>query len=313
MATPVDVAVAVLIRGDGRVLLGQRPEGKVYAGYWEFPGGKVEPGERVEDALAREIREELAVEIERAYPWITQVFVYPHGTVRLHFYRVPAWRGDPHPSEHQRLAWEPPVSVAVEPLLPANAAVLKALALPQPYAISQAAELGVEAFLGRLRVRIAEGLRLVQVREPGFSRPQRADLTTRVLALARPVGARVLVNSDIALAQEVGADGVHLTARQVACADRRPDLPLVGASCHSTSELRAAEVLGADFAVLGPVRVTPTHPDRAPLGWEGFREAARGAAIPVFALGGVTLADAEAAWCCGAHGVAMMRGAWSED
>ncbi len=313
MAAPVDVAVAVLIRSDGRVLLGQRPEGKVYAGYWEFPGGKVEPRERIEDALAREIHEELAVDIERTYPWITQAFVYPHATVRLHFYRILAWRGEPHASVHQALAWERPESVSVEPLLPANGPVLKALALPQQYAISQAEELGVEVFLERLRVRLAEGLRLVQLREPGFSSAQMASLAARVLALARPAGARVLVNSDIALAQEVGADGVHLTARQVACARQRPDLPLIGASCHSASELREAERLGVDFAVLGPVRITPSHPGRAPLGWEGFLDAARGAAMPVFALGGITLADMETAWSCGAHGVAMMRGAWSED
>ena len=96
MTAPVEVAVAVLIRMDGRVLLARRPAGKVYAGYWEFPGGKVEPGESVRDALEREIREELAVEVERAHPWITRVFTYPHATVRLHFYRVLAWRGEPH-------------------------------------------------------------------------------------------------------------------------------------------------------------------------------------------------------------------------
>src|SRR5713101_2605525 len=87
MSAPVDVAVAVLIRSDGKALLAQRPASKVYSGYWEFPGGKIEPGEPVADALRREIREELGIEIERAYPWITRVFSYPHAKVRLHFYR----------------------------------------------------------------------------------------------------------------------------------------------------------------------------------------------------------------------------------
>jgi len=312
MTAPVEVAVAVLIRMDGRVLLARRPAGKVYAGYWEFPGGKVEPGESAQDALEREIREELAVQVERAHPWITHVFTYPHATVRLHFYRVLAWRGEPHPAEHDELSWERPESVGVAPLLPANGPVLQALLLPCEYAISQAAELGVELFLGKLRRRLDGGLRLVQVREPGVSKSELASLASKVIRLARPAGARVLVNRDVALAREVGADGVHLSALQVAAASERPDLPLVGASAHSAGELRAAERVGADFAVLGPVRRTPSHPDRAALGWDGLRDAAQGSAIPVFALGGVNRSDMEAAWACGAHGVAMVRAAWRE-
>ena len=310
MTAPVEVAVAVLIRMDGRVLLARRPAGKVYAGYCEFPGGKLEPGESARDALEREIREELAVEVERAHPWITRVFTYPHATVRLRFYRVLAWRGEPHPAEHDELSWERPESVGVAPLLPANGPVLKALLLPREYAISQAAELGVELFLGKLRRRLDGGLGLVQVREPGFSKSELASLASKVIRLARPAGARVLVNRDVALAREVGADGVHLSALPVAAASERPDLPLVGASAHSAGELRAAERVGADFAVLGPVRRTPSHPDRAPLGWDGLRDAAHGSAIPVFALGGVDRSDMDAAWACGAHGVAMVRAAW---
>ena len=310
MSAPVDVAVAVLLRDDGRVLLARRPEGKVYSGYWEFPGGKVEPGERVEDALQREIREELAIDIELAYPWITQVFSYPHATVRLHFYRVLGWKGEPHATEHEALAWERPESVSVAPLLPANGPVLKALALPAEYAISQAGDLGADAFLARLRTRLAQGLKLVQLREPALTRIELAGLAARVLSLARPAGARVLISRDAELARELGADGVHLSAQQVASAAVRPDLPLVGASSHSAVELRAAERLGADFAVLGPVCSTPSHPERAPIGWEGFRSAASGAAIPVFALGGVAPADLRDAWRRAAHGVAMVRAAW---
>jgi 8-oxo-dGTP diphosphatase len=313
MTAPLEVAVAVLLRVDGRVLLARRPVGKVYAGYWEFPGGKVEPGESVMNALAREIREELGVEVERAHPWITRVFTYPHATVRLHFYRVLAWRGEPQAAEHEELSWERPESVGVAPLLPANGPVLKALLLPREYAISQAAQLGVELFLGKLRERLEGGLRMVQVREPGFSKSELASLASKVVRLARPAGARVLVSRDAALAREVGADGVHLSALQVAAASERPDLPFVGASAHSAGELRAAEHIGADFAVLGPVRRTPSHPDRSPLGWDGLRDSAHGSAIPVFALGGVDRSDMDAAWACGAHGVAMVRAAWRGD
>ncbi|TMG77401.1 MAG: Nudix family hydrolase [Betaproteobacteria bacterium] len=310
MSAPVDVAAAVLIRSDGAALLAQRPGDKVYSGYWEFPGGKIEPGEPVVEALKREIREELGVEIERAYPWITRVFTYPHAKVRLHFHRVYAWRGEPLALEHQALAWQRPEAITVDPLLPANGPVLRGLLLPAEYAITRAGELGVEAFLSRLDARLQGGLRLIQVREKTLGRERVEGFARRVLALARAHGAKVLVNADAALAREIGADGVHLTAEQMRSASGRPDFPWCGASCHSSEELRRAETLGADFVVLGPVRATPSHPDAVPLGWERFRGIADGASVPVYALGGINPGDMEQALSHGAHGIAMVRGSW---
>lgn len=310
MPAPVDVAVGVLVRPDGTVLLAQRPRSKVYAGYWEFPGGKVEPGEPVGDALKREIREELGIEIERAYPWITRVFTYPHASVRLHFHRILAWRGEPRAFEHEALAWERPDAVKLDPLLPANGPVLRGLALPAEYAITRASELGVDRFLSRLEARLRAGLKLVQVREKDLAREALEKLTRQVVALCHAHGARVLVNADIALAREIGADGVHLTAEQLRQLHGRPDLAWCGASCHSSEELRRAESLGVDFAALGPVRATSTHPDAVPLGWAGFRDIARGSSIPVYALGGINPKDMEQAWNCSAHGIAMVRGSW---
>ncbi|MCC6472972.1 MAG: Nudix family hydrolase [Burkholderiales bacterium] len=311
LAEVVDVAVAVLIRAqDGRVLLARRPRGKVYAGYWEFPGGKVESGESAVAALAREIREELGVDVGEAHPWITRVFEYPHARVRLHFFRVRSWLGSVIAREHDALAWQDVASVDVEPMLPANAPVLRALGLPAEYAITQAGPLGEELFIERLRQRLADGLALVQVREPAYAPQRMESFARRVVAIACPEGARVLVNGDAALAARVGAQGVHLTARQVAAMERRPDLPLVGASCHDAQELRAAERLGVDFAVLGPVHPTPTHPERAAMGWPAFERLARDAAIPVYALGGVAPGERHQAWVCGAHGIAMIRGSW---
>ena len=310
MSAPVDVAVAVLIRSDGAALLAQRPRDKVYSGYWEFPGGKIEPGEPVADALRREIREELGVEVERAHPWITRVFVYPHATVRLHFYRVHAWRGEPRALEHQAIVWQRPDAIELEPLLPANGPVIRSLMLPSEYAITNAGALGVEPFLSKLEARLRRGLKLVQIREKTLAPAVVAEFARRVTALARAHGAKVLVNSDAELAREIGADGVHLTAEQLRAARNRPDLPWCGASCHSTEELRRAEALGADLVVLGPVRATPSHPDAVPLGWERFREIAAGAAVPVYALGGIVARDLEQAMSCGAHGIAMVRGAW---
>ena len=308
----VEVAAAVVLRPDGSFLLAQRPPGKVYAGYWEFPGGKTEPGEPPAEALKRELHEELGIEVDFACPWITREYVYPHAAVRLHFFRVLRWHGEPHGREDQALAWQRCGALTVAPLLPANAPVLSALALPPVYALSAAAELGPGAFLDRLRAALEGGLRLVQVREKSMARPELEAFTRQVVAEAQRHGARVLVNGDLALALEAGADGVHLSASQLMAARARPGAPLCGASCHDRQELTRAAELGMDFAVLGPVRETASHPGMPPLGWGVVEECLRGCPIPVFAIGGMRAQDLETAWGRGLHGIAMLRGAWLE-
>jgi 8-oxo-dGTP diphosphatase len=317
----VEVSAAVLQRPDGSFLLAQRPADKIWVGYWEFPGGKVEPGETARHALVRELREELGIEVQTAYPWLTRVFTYPHATVRLNFFRVTEWSGEMHPHEGQEFSWQAPLSLAlshggererlaVSPILPANAPILRALELPSLYAISNAAELGVETFLARLQAQLNAGLRLVQLREKNLSRDELHTLAQRVVALAHARGAKVLLNGDVKLAQEVGADGVQLTASQLAELTERPAVDWCAASCHNAEELRRAEALGCDFALLSPVLPTQSHPGAPHLGWERFADVAAGASIPVYALGGLANDDMQAAWQRGAHGIALLRQAW---
>lgn len=306
----VEVSAAVLQREDGSFLLAQRPVGKIWAGYWEFPGGKVEPGETAQHALVRELREELGIAVVTSYPWITRVFTYPHATVRLNFFRVTEWTGELHPHEGQEFAWQQLPAVSVAPVLPANAPVLRALSLPTLYAISNAAELGVEPFLARLRSRLDAGLRLVQLREKDLARDELSKLAQRVVALAHARGAKVLLNGDVALVREVGADGVQLTVAQLAELGVRPAVDWCAASCHSVEELRRAEALGCDFALLSPVLPTQSHPGAPHLGWENFAAIAAGSSIPVYALGGLAHEDMQTAWQHGAHGIALLRQAW---
>jgi len=306
----IEVSAAVLDRPDGTFLLAQRPPDKIWAGYWEFPGGKIEPGETAHDALVRELREELGIEVKTAYPWLTRVFTYPHATVRLHFFRVTAWTGELHPHEGQQFSWQRASEVLVNPILPANSPILRALELPAVYAISNAAELGVEPFLARLQARLEAGLRLVQLREKPLSGDVLRELALRAVKLAHAHGARVLLNGDMALAQEVGADGVQLTAAQLAELTERPAVDWCAASCHSAAELRRAQALGCDFALLSPVLPTQSHPGAPHLGWENFAAITSGSSIPVYALGGLTLGDMQLAWKHGAHGIALLRQAW---
>lgn len=294
----IEVAAAVLQRPDGAFLLAQRPAGKVYAGYWEFPGGKIEPGEAANAALARELHEELGIDIGEAYPWLTRVYTYPHGTVRLQFFRVHEWKGEPHPREDQAISWQQPGAGMAAPMLPANAPILAALALPDEYAVTNAAQYGAAAMLSRLERRLKQGLKLVQVREPGF--PEREAFTRQLIELAHRYGCKVMVKAPFP-----GADGIHFTASELMKLEQRP-AGLAAASCHSRAELDQAMKLELDFVVLGPVR------DKSPaLGWRTFRELARLVSIPVYAIGGLTSADLTDARRAGAHGIAMIRGAWT--
>ena len=300
----------MILRADGAVLLAQRPPGKPYAGYWEFPGGKLEPGETPAHALARELHEELGITVVRAAPWLVQEFVYPHAHVELNFFRVFAFEGEPASHDGQAFAWQDPRAIDVAPLLPANTRVLSALTLPSVYAITCAADASEVPFIDRVRGALAQGVRLIQVREPGLAVSQRDALARQIVDLASTCGASVLLNGSGEDARTLGCAGVHWTARALAKANDRPRDLMVGASVHTPDELMRACELDVDFAVLGPVRATPTHPDARPLGFDGFAAAITGTRVPVFALGGLRPDDLAIALAHGAHGIAMRRYAW---
>lgn len=309
-AKTVDVAAAIITRSDGAFLLGQRAADTFYPGYWEFPGGKLEPGEAPRQALQRELHEELGIDVLRAYPWITRDHAYEHAHVRLHFFRVLEWRGEIRDHIHAALAWQHINEAVVAPMLPANGPVLRALALPDFYAITHAMAIGVKRQLALAEKALGAGLRLIQIREPTMVPAERAGLAAALVARARQYGARILINSDEALADAIHADGVHLTSRQLRTINRRPALPLVGASCHTAAELALAAQL--DFVVLGPVLPTASHPQQPAMGWTEFARLVDGYSLPVFAIGGLGRDDLEVAWRHGAHGIAAIRGAWRE-
>ncbi len=304
----VDVAVGVITRADGQVLLARRPAGKPAAGYWEFPGGKLEPGENPVEALRRELSEELGLELEQAYPWITRRHTYAHLSVRLHLYRVLRWSGEPRGREGQRLSWEDPRAPAVTPLLQANHSIIRALALPPIYAITHASAYGITAFMARLRGALEKGLRLVQVRERDMPAAALTEFAIQVCALAHPYGASVLINGDVNA--NIGADGVHLTSAQLMRARSRPAAGLCAASCHTRDELLQAAALGVDFVVLSPVLPTRSHPGQPALGWERFAQLCADLPMPVYALGGMRTDLLNTAMQHNAHGVALLSGIW---
>ena len=313
MSKIVEVAAAVMLRDDGKeFLLAQRPAGKVYAGYWEFPGGKVEPGESVRQALIRELQEELGIHVTQCAPWLTRQFTYPHATVRLNFWRVSAWDGEigiTGPLEHAAVNWlKCTKNEAVSPILPANDPILKALTLPTTMAITMGEAEDADHQLARLEVALHNGLRLIQVRNNHWPAEPLLSFAKAVCQRAHQHGALVLINDNEELAVAVGADGLHLPASRLASCVKRPNFNWVGASCHDAGEIMRAGQLDLDYALLSPVLATPSHPEAAGLGWQKFSEETSATTIPVFALGGMKpelLAEAQSH---GAQGIALMRG-----
>jgi len=306
----VEVAAAVIERPDGSFLLGRRPPNGIYAGWWEFPGGKVEAGETPHQALVRELQEELGIDVECAYPWIMREHVYEHAHVRLHFFRVTEWRGELRDLQHDQLSWQLADDVFVSPVLPANAPVFAGLRLPLQYGITHASEIGVDAQLNKLQRALSLGLRLVQLREGTLPQAERERFVGAAVEMCHAQGARVLVNGDVELARQSRADGVHFSADQLMALESRPGFALVAASCHTEAELSKAAQLELDFVAIGTVQPTLSHPGRPALGWERFAALARDFPVPVFALGGLALNDLESARRNGAHGVAAIRSIW---
>lgn len=310
MSKLIEVAAGVIMDGDGRFLLGQRAEGTFYPGYWEFPGGKVEAGETPAQALVRELDEELGISVRALRPWLVREHHYEHARVRLHFFEVYRWDGVIADRVHSALSWQHGDELGVAPMLPANGPILKALRLPRIMGITSTRTFGVRQQLELIEASLARGMKLVQVREQQMAPDALQDFVAEVCNLAKPRGVLVLVNG-LATDKGVGpADGVHLRADQLLKLSARPDANWVGASCHTREELEHAARLGLDYALLGAVRETATHPGEAGMGWARFAALAKELPIPVFAIGGLGAEDLDTARDAGAHGIAAIQGAW---
>jgi 8-oxo-dGTP diphosphatase len=304
--------VAVIRDQAGRVLLSRRHDHLHQGGLWEFPGGKLEPGETLEQALRREIREELGLELLGHRPLITVTHHYPDRKVVLDVHLVTDFRGEARGLEGQPLEWVQPPALTRYPMPAADRPIVSALTLPERYLITGADAENPAQFLDRLARALDNGIRLAQLRAPELSEQSLSTLAVACLKLCRQKGARLLLNGTPELAEGLGMDGVHLTARRLMELHGRPlqgDM-LVACSCHSAEELAHASGLGLDFAVLSPVRPTSSHPQAQPLGWRRFSELTAEARLPVYALGGMGEEMVPEAWDHGGQGIAGISGLW---
>jgi len=306
------VIVGVIEDSDANILLARRPLHLHQGGKWEFPGGKIESGEKPFDALHRELNEELDIEVSRATPLIQVPFHYDEHSVLLDVWRVQDFSGVAVGREGQETRWVARDDLASMEFPPANHAIVAALNLPAVYAISAVGRYGEERFFRVMDAALKNGLQLLQLREHGLEKQLFLELADKVAACCHQNGARVLLNCDPQWIDGTTADGVHLTQERLMSVRHRPlgDGYLVAASCHDESSLQQAARIDADFVVLSPVQETASHPGTRPIGWQRFQQLCATTGLPVYALGGMALSGVTQARQYGAQGVALVSGIW---
>lgn len=305
--------VAAVIRDDGgRILLTQRPAGKHLAGLWEFPGGKCEPGERPHDALRRELREEIGIEASAFERLIAIPWRYPEKTILLDVYSVVEFAGAAHGRENQALQYVSPDAMSNIPMPPADRPVVNALRLPPNYVITPEVGSDPQRFLRSLERVLREGQRLVQLRSKELPIGELRNVAAQARRYVHALGGALLLNGDAGSVEQLELDGVHLTAHALMQLKRRPleHSHWVAASCHDAHELEHAAAIDVDFAVVGSVLPSSSHPGVPSLGWDRFAQLCAAAPFPVYALGGMKHSDLASARESGAQGIAGISAFW---
>lgn len=324
MSDIIHVAVAVIIDDTDRVCISFRHENLHQGGLWEFPGGKVEQGETVEDALVREIKEELNLDVRQSRPLITISHHYQEGnkSVVLHVRKVISYQGKAAGVEGQQIKWVSIPELSEHDFPAANTAIIKALQLPDRYLITGKFSDNND-FICKLADALKQGIELVQIRLKGSDlndSVQLQSLIENAVMLCRQSGALIMLNISPDLVDKldlsaIDFDGFHVDSRtlnllsigelQIASKGK-----LLSASCHNRVELNHAVESGADFAVLSPVQKTQSHPDTEAIGWDGFSTMIEGLPMPIYALGGVCQDDIETAWQHSGQGIAAISAFW---
>lgn len=312
----VHVAVAVIVR-DGRVLIARRPDHVHQGGLLEFPGGKVEPGESVQAALVREIAEETSLRVPEASlePVIGIRHDYGDKRVFLDVWETRAAEGEAEGCEGQPVEWLAPEQLRDEDFPAANRPIIRALRLPRQLAITGAAsdpDQAVARLLAGLEVARPP---LVVLRAPTMSAQVYRELVAKALPVCEKAGAALIVHGGPEVFRATpDARGLHLPWREAARLSARPvpEDVWLGVSCHNRQEIEQATAIGADYVTLGPVKPTESHPGAPTLGWPAFTDLVSGAALPVFALGGLSPGDLREARQRGGQGIAGIGFWWPQ-
>ena len=309
----IHVAVAVISDQQGRILIAKRPDHLHQGGLWEFPGGKVEPGEQLDAALEREIHEELGINVRQSRPLIKIKHEYSDRQVLLDVWCVTGFDGQAHGREGQEIKWVTPQQLCDYQFPEANKRIVSMVQLPSLYLITPSVIADQQQFLQKLDTALQAGIKLLQFRQKQQPDTHGHEFLDACYQCCKKYDAKLLVNAGIENLKNLPGDGVHLSGDRLMALE--PGLnkngKLLSASCHNQQELEQAEKMGVDFVMLSPVLDTPSHPGAATLGWEDFSRLVRGVSIPVYALGGMYAEHVPIAYEHGAQGVAVISSIWN--
>ncbi|MGZ5050384.1 MAG: Nudix family hydrolase [Methylobacter sp.] len=301
---PLQVAVGVVKNPEGKILISHRHAALHQGGLWEFPGGKIEPSETAEAALARELKEEMNIDVIDAVPLITIRYHYPDRFVQLNVFLVEQFSGVAENCEGQPFEWVAPYELDQYEFPAANRPIVAAAKLPPYYAILDDADQNL--LLPNLQKILGKGIKLIQARLKNMPSAAVEAFIEQAYPLCRQHQAVLLMNS--AVDSPFPVDGIHLTSRDLMELSKRPaNCRWLAASCHNLEQLQQAQNIGADFAVLAPVLTTQTHPGAATLGWEQFADLVAEVNLPVYALGGMSEACLDQVRRSGGQGIAAIR------
>ncbi len=310
----IHVVIAV-IHDNETIVVAKRPDNVHKGGLWEFPGGKLEAGESPDNALIRELEEELGITPVEYEPLIQIPYHYPEKSVLLDVWTVSRWHGELQGREGQRIQRVSLAGLSGLEFPEANRPVIRACQLADHYVITPdiaALKTRRVEFMANLTEVLNQDISLLQLRQTNLGSGDYAELAKEVICRCHDKQCRVLLNSEPELVVQLGADGVHLNRYRLQARSDRPlgtDL-LVAASCHNEQELAQASLLQADFALLGPINMTATHPGCDGIGWERFGQLVSNMAMPVYAIGGMSSGDIATARCYGGQGVATITASW---
>ncbi len=313
--TIIHVAVAVIVGDDGRILIARRPDDKHMGGYWEFPGGKVEDSEDTRVALNRELKEELDIEAGHFQKLIEVRHDYPDKTVLLDTWRASELKGTPKGNEGQEIKW---VEVAELPEInfpPANVPIVNAALLPSRYMVTGRFSSSTEV-IEKVSRRLDQGIKLIQFRAPWLQTAPYQHIARELHALCRDKGAKLILKGRPELLQESWCDGIQLRSDQLGIASKewkqnRRVGQWLAASCHNREQVDLAVKAGVDFVTLSPVRPTRSHPGILAIGQEVAAQLTAACPVPVYWLGGLTLADEELVVEHGGQGISAIGAFWA--
>ena len=313
-AEVVHVAAAAIINSRNEILISQRAPNAHQGGLWEFPGGKLEVGESVQQALLRELEEELDIHVNSYRPLIKITHQYAEKTVLLDVWKVDNYKGTPIGKEGQSICWQSIDQLNLAEFPAANVPAIQAINLPEHYLISGKFD-SINEFEERFGRAIDDGIRLAQLRLTNdWLKTVNEKQASEIIKLARDLceqsRVRLMFNIPDELNHIITPSCLHLNSRKLHQYVERPDCEYLSVSCHNLQEMMAAQALGVDFMVLSPVQVTKSHPDVVPLGWQQFSEMVSQVNVPVYALGGVSRDDTEKAWLAGGQGIAAIGALW---